>query len=211
MTDPSQRQGSTSRAVDNNSNDHNNHRVRFAEERSAREAQPSPAPPPGPAVYWDDQESVAPTRDNDRASVAGTANTANLAQYTFYREPTPPPYHPHEKGVGGYGGYVPGGTAGGESAGGAESESHLRPVPSGHGQQSTWSHADSDEEMSPAAKRRAVWIIVIVGILVIVGIAVGVGVGLTVGMRSKSAPAEPQEQGPRFVSDITICRLRGHY
>ncbi|KAK4185737.1 hypothetical protein QBC35DRAFT_476078 [Podospora australis] len=203
MTDPSRQQGSQLRAVNNlNSNDHNNQRVRFAEDDSnpARQAQPSPAPPPGPAVYWDDQESVTPGRENDRESVAGTANTANLAHYTFYREPTPPPYEPQEKAVGGgYGAYVPGGTAGGSSAGGgAESEAHLRPVGSAPGgQQSTWSHADSDEEMSPAAKKRAVWIIIIVGIVVLVGIAVGVGVGLTVGMRSKSStPAEPQEQTP---------------
>ncbi|KAK0737374.1 hypothetical protein B0T21DRAFT_347747 [Apiosordaria backusii] len=194
MTEPSARQGSSSHP-DNiaNDNDHNNHRVRFAEEgpepviyqhNPRRLQDDEPSPPPGPAVYWDENESIAPTRNQDRNSIANTADTANLAQYTFYREPTPPPYRPEEKAFGNdaaSGRIAPTSSAGGIPE--SERQLHLQP------QRSNWSE---DEEMSPVAKRKLLWIIIGIAI-VIIGVAVGVGVGVGVSVARKSS-AEAQEQ-----------------
>ncbi|KAK4197121.1 hypothetical protein QBC40DRAFT_107573 [Triangularia verruculosa] len=199
MTEPSARQGFPSHPdrianANANNDDHNNHRVRFAEEgpesviyqhNPRRLQDDEPSPPPGPAVFWDENESIAPARNRDRDSIANTANTANLAQYTFYREPTPPPYRPDEKGYGNdaaSGRIAPASSAGGIPE--SERQLHLQP------QRSNWS---DDEEMSPAAKRKLLWIIVGVAIVIIIGVAVGVGVGLGVSMGRKSS-AEAQEQ-----------------
>ncbi|KAK4174156.1 hypothetical protein QBC36DRAFT_334236 [Triangularia setosa] len=195
MTEPSARQGSPSRPEHiANDTDHNQHRVRFAEEgpepviyqHNPRRMQDDElSPPPGPAVYWDENESIAPTRNQDRNSVANTADTANLAQYTFYREPTPPPYRPDEKGYGNdaaSGRIAPASSAGGLPE--SERQLHLQ------SQRSNWS---DDEEISPVARRKLLWIVIGVATLIIVGVAVGVGVGVGVSM-SRKPSAEAQEQ-----------------
>ncbi|KAK4170435.1 hypothetical protein QBC43DRAFT_6030 [Cladorrhinum sp. PSN259] len=187
MTEPSNRQGSSSH-LNPNTIGINNQRVRFAEgkpepdsttlqpvPRVSRPSQPAAAPlppPPGPAVYWDD-------RDVDRESVAYTANTAQLEQYTFYREPTPPPadYDVPEKHPGR--GIAAGGPiVGSSSLGGAGSD---RNIP--HNETSNWSLADSREGPSKG-KKRLFWIILAIGILMIIGVAVGVGVGVSMGRKS---------------------------
>lgn len=198
MTEPSARQGPPSHPDDianTNDNDHIQHRVRFAEEgpepviyqhNPRRLQDDEPSPPPGPAVFWDENESIAPARNQDRNSIANTADTANLAQYTFYREPTPPPYRPDEKGYGNDA--ASGRIALASSAGGipeSERRLHLQP------QRSNWS---DDETMSPVARRKLLWIIIAVAIVIMIGVAVGVGVGVGVTMARKSAEAQEQAE-----------------
>lgn len=201
MTEPSHRQGSPSRHIHNNI-DVNNHRVRFAEGELRPDSTTYPpvsrqekppqlvAPPPGPAVYWDD-------RDADRDSVAFTANTAQLEQYTFYREPTPPPadYTIQEKGST-RGATASGTPAGASSYGGAENEGHL------HNKASNWSVAESNK-MPSTAKRRLCWAIVLLTLLMIVGVAVGVGVGVSLRKKSHASSTEDDSALTRFVICIS--------
>ncbi len=197
-----------------NTSDLNHHRVRFAEgepqatytvhhQSTSRRTRPAAAAVQ-PPVYWDERD---PDRDIDRDS------DANLAGYTFYREgtPTPPDYEAPEK-RNGYHGHSHGASLGGPigenstiGGGTAESDREFNLGPRHPGDAGNWSVADSND-MSPATRKRMLWVLVIVGIIILVG--VGVGVGLGVGLsKGKGTSAKSAEVTSR---SVTLChRLLG--
>lgn len=206
--DPSTHQGSQSQpppgSHDGNDNDHNQHRVRFAEgepQASYTIYQPTPKREPShaaaslaapPAVYWDNKKH----NDSDRES------DANLAGYTFYREGTPPPpgHEGPEKRPGRGGGpAAPIGESSTVGGGTIRSDADysigpLNPL------DTNWDPNDRNS-MPPAKRKKVRWAITAAVALIIIAIAVGLGVGLGVGLsKNKGAHADAVEQPSRCVT-----------